>query len=210
MKKNILIIFLAFTLSLQGQNIFPEVVERFFKENPYNQPFPDFFKALTTDTSAEQLVFQRRTEDKPFHFSGRYKNFSPFRFKPGQVIVTLADVAIDYGPEVTDTALRFDTILFYSISTLTEPGEDGKSTVQKELKWFHRRFGMSFGQSHYEYGGDKENPGYEKYSYAVLPGATRALSVFWNRVEGNDQYAVSVVLLLKIRNNEAGLPYPLD
>jgi hypothetical protein len=201
----ILLLVACFNRQSHSQNALPDLVERFFKVSPFEGEFSSFFKELSTDTSFAQKTLQKRTADKPFYFSGAYREFSPFRFKPNKVIVTLGDLVINYGKE-GDTAFHRDTVLLYSISGLTQSGEKGKETVEKELKWFHRRFGLSFAENRHESSGAEGNYVFEKYSYAVFPKQTPSVLAVWNPIAETDQYAFTVSLLIKVRQNTGFLP----
>lgn len=188
---------------------YSDVLSRYFKANPYTQEFSSFFNELNKDTTIEDRLFQKRTQSEPFHFSGFYKNFNPFRFKASDVSITLSDIAIDYST-INDSVKLKDTILFYSISGIAGEGVSFKKTVEKELEAFHRRHGSFLGNATYRFSGTKDNITGESYSYFLAGSVVAPLVAAWNKEKDSEFYSFSVTLLMKVRQNVCGLPDPFD
>ena len=202
------IIFLVLIMSNQFafcQSSFDKVVKSYYRVNPYDRKFSTVLNNILSDTGFVKIDLLKRTDSTFFFLSGYYKRFNPFDFKPSRTELRLAETEIVYTDK--NTLQTIDTIIIYQVLAISENGEEGKTTVQKEFARFHRRFVRDFWRHEYKEGKSaNEQITAGVYNYFFFGYQIPPLSIGWGKMPGEGNYTFTISVRIKVNQNFAGLP----
>ncbi|OQY95951.1 MAG: hypothetical protein B6D37_04115 [Sphingobacteriales bacterium UTBCD1] len=204
------LIFIAGLALLSGysnaQPALEQVAKYYFRSNPFAQEISSFLQQLINDPSLTNTRILKRTDTSLFYFTGEYKNFNPFFFKPEMTSVILSEKELI----LNDSLNIFDTVFVYQIAGYTAGGKEGENDVQQEFKRFDRKYLKKFATNEL-IGLKTGNITYgEIRNYYITASYLSPLSVAW-QVIGNYKRNVFVITLrFKMNGNFAVLPITPD
>lgn len=209
MKKSNLIFLLISLISISSysQSSLEKAAAKYFKVNPLDRKFSVFLKQVIDDTLFVIDKLEKRTDSISFYLRGHYKTFNPFIFKPGMVQFIITEVAVPYDSLET----RFDTIMVCQITALTDRknGKQQQEEVKNQFKFFQKKYGKGYITGTTDDVLMKtEKVGEMTEYYATLPIYLPVISIFWGKVTGTENFAFSVIIRIKIKENFATLPVP--
>ena len=206
MKKILLLFYctiLAFT-SAYSQEGFAQVSKHYFRSDPFTGDFSSFIKHLLNDPAIINKKIVHRTDTSLFYFSGVYKDYNPFFFKPRYIEVRLQESPIVYAD-----SLPKDTILVYQLTAYAEASEAGKQDVKKEFEKIHKRIHKKFSESNnLDLKNGKTITG-NVHNFFVFYASLAPLSVLWATLDDTGEPVLNIILRLKTSNNQAVLATPL-
>ena len=199
MRKILLTIFIiafCFTSSLAQEGLF-QFSKIYFRSNPFVGNFSGFLNHLLHDPSLLEKEIQKRTDTSLFYFSGLYKNYNPFFFKPKNVQILLQEVSVKYGDSLVN-----DTIFIYQLVAYADGTEKSEQEVKREFEKIHRVFNKRFYNSNYQDLKNGETSG-GLHNYFVAYSGLAPVSIAWGKL-GND-FILNISLRFKASENMAVL-----
>lgn len=169
----------------------------YFRSNPFAGNFSGFLHHLLNDPSLLEKETQKRTDTSLFYFSGLYKNYNPFFFKPVKVQILLQEAAVNYGDSLTT-----DTIFIYQLVAYADGTEKGEQEVKREFEKIHRVFNKKFYNSNYEDLKNGESSG-GIHNYFVAHSTLAPATTIWTKL--NDEFVLNITLRFKTSENRAVL-----
>ncbi len=112
MRKILLFVFIvcfSFNSSFAQEGLL-EFSKSYFRSDPLSGEFSNFLNHLLNDPSLQDKQIQKRTDTSLFYFSGIYKKYDRFFFKPKRVEIILQEQSIKY----IDSLLP-DTLFIYQL-----------------------------------------------------------------------------------------------
>lgn len=209
MKKNLLLLFfISFIYTSSFSQVFQfttqeglvQFTKSYFRSNPFIGEFSGFLKHLMNDPQLKEKKTWTRTDTSLFYFSGVFNNYNPFFFKPKRVEIVLKEVPI----QIVDSILA-DTILIYQLLAYTDGKSKGEEEVKKEFAKIHRKFNTKFYNSNFQdLQVGKEIKG-GVHNYFIRSSSIAPVTVAWGLWK-EDEYVLTLMLRLKIKQNIAVLP----
>lgn len=203
MKKLVVIISIAFlSVSARAQLSFMDMINHYFKANPFEQPFGSFLSSILTDHHFIKDELNKRTDSNFFFLRGHYTDFTPVEINPVQTEIRVAEVEFNH----TDSLHTLDTMIVYQLLCITDSTDKGKDQVKKELNRFQRRFGNDFTSNEYKYStGADGQPGMELYNYYYSIYSISPITVAWGKMINGKDYVFTLTLRMKQVENQASL-----
>jgi hypothetical protein len=192
-----LIICLDFTYSFAQDGLL-EFSKSYFRSDPLNGEFSNFLNHLMNDPSLQDKKNLKRTDTSLFYFSGTYKKYDRFFFKPKRVEVTLREQSVKYID-----SLPPDTIFIYQLIAYADGNSNGEQDVKKEFEKIHRMFNKKFHSSNYQ---DLESEGVKSgalHNYFVSYSALAPVTTVWGKLE--NEFVLQIDLRIKASSNRAVL-----
>jgi hypothetical protein len=207
--KIIYVLLLLLTVSLHsfGQASTYKAAAKYFRVNPLDRKFSVFLNQLMNDTAFITDEMNTRTDSSLFYLRGHYDNFNPFLFKVAavQLIVSETGIQID--------SLKLDTVIVCQITAVTS----GNSTANQEdeaktqYEFFKKKYGKDYLTSSKEDVIESNKKVGEVIDYYhSFPLYAPVLTAYYSKVINRDNYAFSIILRLKIKENVATLPIAPD
>jgi len=177
--------------------------KNYYRSNPFVGNFNSFLNHLLNDPSLVEKELKKRTDTSLFYFSGIYKNYNPFFFKPKKIHIELEQVSVNYGDSLVN-----DTIFIYQLIAYADDTEKGKQEIKKEFEKIHRVFNKKFYDSNYQdvKSGDAITGGTHNYFVAYSPLAPA--STQW--ILQDNEALLNITLRFKASENRAVLAASLD
>lgn len=173
----------------------------YFKTLPYHKSFSAFLQEVINDPDLQDKVVHRRTDTTFFHVSGTYQRYNPFIYRPTTLKLIIAESEFAYS----DTSQYRDTVVYYQLLVTTDTTEKGKQFVQKEYNRLLRKAGRNFTHQTSALGAaNSAADGEITYSF-ITPFAVSPLTLAWGRETTSREYAFSLSLCLKVKENRAGM-----
>ena len=201
MKKFLLLFPFTLTFSVASpQEGLLQFSKSYFRSNPFAGNFSGFMNHLLNDPAIQNKQVVHRTDTTLFYFSGIYKNYNPFFFKPRRIEVRLLESPIQYAD-----SLPTDTIIVYQLTAYADPGELGKQEVKKEFEKIHRQVNKKFYSSSYMdlKTGAAITGG--AHHYFVGFASLAPVSVLWAILDETREPILNIILRMKTSNNQAVL-----
>ena len=188
-----------------AQKNFADVIEEYYKVNPYAHEFSSFLKEIFSDTSLIRDEMYKRTDSTFFYLHAHYKEFNPFHFTAVRTELILAETEIAYN----DSLHTLDTLIIYQIIGCTDTSEKQKTLVKKEFLRFGKKYEHIFRSSTFqEY--KKHSSDGQIRNYFVNFSSISPLSIAWARLPEEYKCVFTITLRIKVRENVAGLPISPD
>lgn len=173
----------------------------YFRPDPFRKQFSTFLNLVLNDPQIEDKVLNKRSDTSLFYFSGTYKDYNPFFFKPKQTKILLQEQVIELDNESKKT----DTIFTYQLITITDNTPKMLRDIEKEFAKMHRQNKGKFYSTNHE---ELKEDG--KYTfiinhYFVYNCVLSPLSIGWGKIEGEDEAELALTLRFKMEGNEAVL-----
>ncbi len=187
MRKILLTLFITslyFNSALAQEGLF-QFSKIYFRSNPFAGNFSGFLHHLLNDPSVLEKEIQKRTDTSFFYFSGFYKNYNPFFFKPGKVQVLLQEASVNYGDSLAN-----DTIFIYQLVAYADGTEKGEQEVKREFEKIHRVFNKKFYNSNYEDLNNGESSG-GVHNYFVAYSTLAPATTIWTKL--NNEFVLKLV-----------------
>lgn len=175
------------------------VAASYFKTAPYNKDFSQFLQELIADPDLQNKQVSRRTDSTFFFVSGTYKRYNPFIYRPTTVKISVAEAEFSDS----DSSSYRDTVVYYQMIVTADSTAQGEQFVKKEYQRLLRKHDKKFTYAHYPL--DKSNTA-SKGEVAICfmeLFAVSPLTVAWGREEASRNFAFSLTLRLKVRENRA-------
>lgn len=173
----------------------------YFKTLPYNKSFSSFLREVMSDPDLQDVEVNRRTDSTFFYVSGTYRRYNPFIYRPTTVKVIIAEAEFSDS----DTSNYKDTVVYYQLLVTTDSTPQSRQFVEKEYNRLLRKGGRNF--SHKTYAPRLENNASEgaiTHSFSP-PFNVSPLTLAWGREADTRLYAFSLTLLMKVKENRAGM-----
>jgi hypothetical protein len=199
MRKALLTLFITafcFTGAFAQEGLF-QFSKIYFRSNPFTGNFSSFLHHLLNDPALMEKEIQKRTDTSFFYYSGIYKNYNPFFFKPGKVQVLLQEASVNYGDSLVN-----DTIFIYQLVAYADGTEKGEQEVKREFEKIHRVFNKKFYNSNYQDLTNGETQG-GVHNYFVAYSTLAPATTIWTKL--NDDYVLNITLRFKASENRAVL-----
>jgi hypothetical protein len=203
MKKLVaLIIIASLSVTAKAQLSFMDMINHYFKANPFEQPFGSFLSSLLTDHHFIKDELNKRTDSNFFFLRGHYTDFSPVAFTLKKTEIRVAEVEFNHA----DSLHTLDTMIVYQLLCITDSTDKGKDQVKKEFIRFQRRFGNDFTSNEYKYtNGADGQPGMELYNYYFSIYSISPITVAWGKMIDGKDYVFTLTLRMKQVENQAAL-----
>jgi len=182
-------------LSFAQEGLF-QFSKSYFRPNPFVGSFSSFIVQLLNDPSLLEKESQKRTDTSLFYFSGTYKNYNPFFFKPKQVKIVLHQASVNYGD-----SLATDTIFIYQLLAYADNTEKNQQDIKKEFEKIHRIYHKKFYDSNYKDLKDGANISGALHNYFVAYSALAPLTITWATPE--NELVLSLILRFTASENRA-------
>lgn len=169
----------------------------YFRSNPFTGNFSGFLHHLLNDPSLLEKETQKRTDTSLFYFSGYYKNYNPFFFKPKKMQILLQEASVNYGDSLVN-----DTIFIYQLVAYADGTEKGEQDVKREFEKIHRVFNKKFYNSNYQELNNGESSG-GLHNYFVAYSTLAPASTIWTKL--NNEFILYITLRFKASENRAVL-----
>ncbi len=207
--KIIFILLLLLTVSLHsfGQASTYKAAAKYFRVNPLDRKFSVFLNQVMTDTVFVTDEIKKRTDSSLFYLRGHYNNFNPFLFKAAIVQLTLSEVGMQI-----DT-VKVDTVIICQITAVTSGNSTASQAAEAKTQYefFKRKYGKDYLTSNKEdVIESNEKVGEVIDYYHSYPLHMPVLTSYYSKVINRDNYAFSILLRLKIKENIPTLPVAPD
>lgn len=208
MKKLIAIIIISiFTVSAKAQPSLMDMINHYFKANPFEQSFSSFLTSILTDHHFIREELNKRTDSNLFFLKGHYTDFMPVEMSPVQTEIRVAEVEFNH----TDSLQTPDTMIVYQLLCIADSTEKAKDQVKKEFKKFNRRYKDTFINNEYKYTtGTDGLPGMELYNYFIPFLLVSPVTAAWGKMPDNKSYVFTLTIRMKQSQNQAALIHPPD
>lgn len=157
-------------------------------------------KHLMNDPAILDKQIVHRTDTTLFYFSGIYKNYNPFFFKPKRIEVILQESPIQYAD-----SLPLDTILVYQLMAYPETADKGKLEVKKEFEKIHRQTSKRFYENNYKNLKNGAEITGGVHNYFVGFASLAPVPVIWAILNDTKEPVLNITLRMKTSNNQAVL-----
>jgi hypothetical protein len=201
MKKNLLLLILivfVYSSSFSQEGLL-QFTKSYFRSNPFVGEFSGFLNHLMNDPDLKEKKTFRRTDTSLFYFSGIYRNYNPFFFKPRQIMITLEETPAQFS----DSSYA-DTIFVYHLLAYADGTEKGQQDIKREFDKIHRQFNKKFSSSNFQDLQKDTSILGGAHNYFINYTDIAPVSVAWGKVK--DDFVLNLVLRLKTSNNRAALP----
>jgi hypothetical protein len=188
-----------------GQKYLGDVIEEYYKVNPYAHEFSSFLKEIFSDTSLIKDEMYKRTDSTFFYLHAHYKGFNPFHFTAQRTEMILAETEIAYS----DSLHTLDTLIIYQIIGCTDSSEKQKTLVKKEFLRFGKKYETVFRSSTFQEYKNNSSDGQIK-NYFVDFSSISPLSIAWAKLPEEYKCVFTITLRIKVRENRAELPESPD
>lgn len=173
----------------------------YFKTLPYQKPFSRFLQELLADSDLQDKVVNQRTDSTFFYFSGTYKRFNSFIYRPTTLKLIVAES--EFAP--SDTSSYKDTVVYCQLLVTADTTERGRDFVKKEYSRLLRKSTPEFYHSSYALGSQSNAHSGELSHCFIQPFAVAPLTIAWARNKDTREYTLSISLAMKVKANEAGM-----
>jgi hypothetical protein len=171
----------------------------YFRSNPFITEYSQFVRHLMNDPDLEDKQTHKRTDTSLFSFSGNYKTFNPFFFKPRRLKITLEETPVLFRDSIPP-----DTVIVYHLMAYAGDDSKAEQAIQKEFAKLHRQFNRKFAASNFQ---DIKSESIERggvHNYFVSESDIAPLTVAWAKL--NQEYVIDLILRIKVSDNFAVLP----
>lgn len=176
----------------------------YFRSDPFSREFSSFLKHLINDPDIYNKVVQKRTDTSLYSFSGIYKSYNPFFFKPKRVEVLLEETSIQYDDSLHTT----DTVFMYQLMAYADDDDKSMKEIKKEFEKIHRQNNKKFYDSKYWEEKKVNEVTVAAHHYFVALHQLSPLSVVWGKLEKSHETVLNITLRIKMSGNETILPAP--
>ncbi|RYG40482.1 MAG: hypothetical protein EOO01_27230 [Chitinophagaceae bacterium] len=171
----------------------------YFRSNPFIGEYSQFVRHLMNDPDLQEKQTLKRTDTSLFSFTGSYKTFNPFFFKPRKLKITLEETPAQFLD-----SLPPDTLLVYHL--MAYAGNDVKAgqDIQKEFAKLHKQFKRKFAASNFQEISSETIERGAVHNYFVGNSDIAPLTIAWAKL--NQEYVLDLILRIKVSENFAVLP----
>ncbi|MEI9945962.1 MAG: hypothetical protein WDN26_17295 [Chitinophagaceae bacterium] len=147
-------------------------------------------------------MIRKKTDTSFYKFSGTYKTYNPFFFKPKRLQILLEETQVEYD----DSLNTKDTVFIYQLQAYDDDNDKSLKEIKKEFEKIHRQNNKKF----YDSKSDEEKDGVEitaaGHDYFVAMHWLSPLSIAWAKIISRHEIVLALTLRFKISANEAVLP----
>lgn len=173
----------------------------YFRPDPFRKQFSTFLNLLLNDPLIENKILHKRSDTSLFYFSGTYKDYNPFFFKPKETKILLQEQVVELSTESKKT----DTIFTYQLITVTDNTSEMLRDIEKEFNKMHRQNKGKFYNTNHEELKEDGKYTFTINHYFVYNCALSPLTIGWGKVEGESEAELALTLRFRMEGNEAVL-----
>ena len=140
MRKTVLLFFLLFHFTVNGQQQLEKIAANYFRSTPFNKEFSQFLAHLMNDPTLIDKTIKKKTDSTLFYIQATYSSHNPFFFKGIKTKVILAEK--EEMP--ADSTQEPQSVYIYQLIGYAPSGEDGIKDIKEEYKKIGRRYKKSF------------------------------------------------------------------
>jgi hypothetical protein len=202
MKKYCLAILLLSVVStLSAQSPVEQVMKKYFRTHPFNMKFSSFIQSLQKDPLFTIERFNRRTDTTFFYLTGAYKEFNPFRYKPTEIRLIIAEEEF----VLQDSLKTLDTVINLQLMGITGSNEQESGKVIDEFRRFHNTLSSYFSGFNYDKFESDNIIHAELRNYFIEPFSVAPVSTAWGRMPDTKEFTFTITVRFKVKQNIADL-----
>jgi hypothetical protein len=202
MKKYCLLFsFLSAVYIISAQSPVEAVMKKYFRSHPFNMKFSSFILALQKDPLFTVENYNRRTDTTFFYLSGAYKEFNPFRYKPSEIKLIIAEEEF----VMQDSLKTRDTIINLQLMGIAENNKQNSEKVKDEFRRFHNSLSAYFSRSNYDEINSENTLIATLRNYFIDPFSVAPVSTAWGQMPDTKELTFTITVRFKVQQNIADI-----
>ncbi len=175
-----------------------KISQNYFRVDPFTNPYSNFVKGLMTDAALDTQQVSKRTDTTLFYFTGKYKTYNPFFFKPAFTEIILAET------EATDSTGGI--IYIYQLIAHSKNDKDGQKDVVSEFEKLNRKYGKGFTDDQLRTLKNGDEKSAVIHDYKIDNTDYIPMSIAWATKKETDEVILVLTLRFRVENNICFLP----